>query len=633
MTASRLRSVLSVVLYILLFYSIFDVYYTSPLVHRGSYERPSVPNLVKTVVFIVADGLRYDRLYTEDMEDTPTLRRLMRNEGIWGFSHTRVPTESRPGWQANAVEFDSIFNRSYRAFAWGGPDVVPMFQPLNRVGDERVKIESYPHEMLDFTAENLTQVDDWVVDKFADFMANSSHLLHSTSAESEDVNDGFRKGNFLFLHLSAADQMGHTKKPGSEEYLELVRHLDKNIARILSIFEQHLEISQDSAFIFTADHGMTDWGSHGAGSDHETITPLIVWGKHIPRPASPFKLADLSPTTKSFSRIDIRQADLCPLIACLLGVPIPAHSIGELPLELLDLDPSLKVGLIRENALHALKQLHLWGFFHRILLSLGGILLGLWSYLDPTFITLQNRTILQRLWLVSCCILAIFPSLPVVGSHFSPTLVLCSSICISSAALAFLKVFLKKSDSSASWLTKANDLLVFESAFSGLLVFLVRNLVDWSIPVPILIHVVFFVIYAFFGTGNIASVNTFDPVSVYCFITVLSPSIMGALLIFKIICPIVVVGTSYALLGYVKPNTSAASSRQEITVLMIIANFLAVHFFAMLRDEGSWLDIGESISHYVIAMSIGLASVLLSYVGSWMLTPPWMSRRNDTKLS
>lgn len=65
------------------------------------------------------------------------------------------------------MEFDSIFNRSYRAFAWGGPDVVPMFQPLNRVGDERVKIESYPHEMLDFTAENLTQVDDWVVDKFA----------------------------------------------------------------------------------------------------------------------------------------------------------------------------------------------------------------------------------------------------------------------------------------------------------------------------------------------------------------------------------------------------------------------------------------------------------------------------------
>ena len=41
-----------------------------------------------------------------------------------------------------------------------------MFQPLHRLGDARVKIESYPHEMLDFVADNLTQVDDWVVDRF-----------------------------------------------------------------------------------------------------------------------------------------------------------------------------------------------------------------------------------------------------------------------------------------------------------------------------------------------------------------------------------------------------------------------------------------------------------------------------------
>ncbi|VDN99105.1 unnamed protein product [Rodentolepis nana] len=363
--------------------------------------------------------------------------------------------------------------------------------------------------------------------------------------------------------------------------------------------------------------------------------------------------------------------------------------------------------------LFLLMEFALWGFIHRILLSFGGVLLGLWPYLDPTFITLQNRATLQRLWLVA----------------------LCSSICILSAVLAVHKVFLK-SDLSAAWLTSPSGLLVSGSAISGLLVFLVRNLVDWSIPIPILLHViswillvtspmialfgktstvcerligislaffipfnllntfyegffflalattvfmwiwlesglqlqevfslksrpesingsskqgndsqmtsfslrrpffyVFFVIYAFFGTGNIASINTFDPVSVYCFITVLSPPVMGALLIFKIICPIVVVGTSYALLGYVKSNTSATSSRQEITVLMIIANFLAVHFFAMLRDEGSWLDIGESISHYVIAMSIGLASVLLSHVGGWMLTSPWTSRHTDTKLS
>lgn len=68
-------------------------------------------------------------------------------------------------------------------------------------------------------------------------------------------------------------------------------------------------------------------GSHGASSAHETITPLIAWGKRIATAGSPFKHSDLSPFTESLARIDIHQADLCPLIACLLGVPIPAHSI------------------------------------------------------------------------------------------------------------------------------------------------------------------------------------------------------------------------------------------------------------------------------------------------------------------
>ncbi len=71
------------------------------------------------------------------------------------------------GWQENAVEFDSIFNRTYRAYLWGGPDVVGMFQPSERIGDERVKIGSYARSMLDFNAPNITAIDDWVVDAFS----------------------------------------------------------------------------------------------------------------------------------------------------------------------------------------------------------------------------------------------------------------------------------------------------------------------------------------------------------------------------------------------------------------------------------------------------------------------------------
>ena len=98
------------------------------------------------------------------------------------------------------------------------------------------------------------------------------------------------------------------------------------------------------------------------------------------------------------------------------------------------------------------------------------------------------------------------------------------------------------------------------------------------------------------------------------------------------------VGIAYALIDKIKGAITAynfgsrGALRPEIAILMIIANFLAIHFFAMLKDEGSWLDIGESISHYVIAMSIGLASVLLSHIGGWLLVPTWMEGNSDMKL-
>lgn len=54
---------------------------------------------------MVADGLRADKLFENCLARAPYLRDVVLNHGTWGVSHTRVPTESRPGHVALIAGF------------------------------------------------------------------------------------------------------------------------------------------------------------------------------------------------------------------------------------------------------------------------------------------------------------------------------------------------------------------------------------------------------------------------------------------------------------------------------------------------------------------------------------------------
>lgn len=127
-----------------------------------------------------------------------------------------------------------------------------------------------------------------------------------------------------------------------------------------------------------------------------------------------------------------------------------------------------------------------------------------------------------------------------------------------------------------------------------------------DVRIPLIFMVLFNV--AFFGTGNFASIASFEISSVYRFITVFSPFLMTALLIFKLFIPFILVICVF----------SAITKLLQVPrlgcyfLVIIFSDIMTIHFFFLVRNTGSWMEIGNSISHFGI-MSAQVVFVLLLF--------------------
>ncbi|KAF6030698.1 PIGN [Bugula neritina] len=121
---------------------------------------------------------------------------------------------------------------------------------------------------------------------------------------------------------------------------------------------------------------------------------------------------------------------------------------------------------------------------------------------------------------------------------------------------------------------------------------------------------------AFFGTGNIASLNSFEPASMFCFLTVFNPFSMAALLLLKVIIPFIVVACGFHII------TSQTGTKQDgvFLIILLMSDLMGMHFFMWVQDYGSWLDIGTSISHYVITLVTTLVLIILSKFSQFIMT-------------
>lgn len=371
--------------------SIFDIYFKSPVVsHVESLQyaasSSSAANSLlltppaKRVVVFVADGCRADKFFETNSSNSGSnseslanarvtfLRRMAETRGSYGVSHTRVPTESRPGhvalfagmyedvsavtkgWQDNPVDFDSVFNQSHASWLFGSPDIVPMF---TRTVPHATAVH-YSHADEDF-ATDASALDVWVYEQVAALFMRATHddTLATTLRAPQLV---------VFCHFLGIDSNGHAHRPSSKDYVDNIALVDELVAKIHALVEAFYGHDGRTAYVFSADHGMSNKGAHGDGDPANTRTPLVVWGAGVhgpevaPETSTGGFYMDL-PTQSSadvraqlaaqasqetvaaqdwgrlvqLTRKDVMQADVAPLVSALLGLPYPRNSVGVLP--------------------------------------------------------------------------------------------------------------------------------------------------------------------------------------------------------------------------------------------------------------------------------------------------------------
>ncbi|EPX75216.1 pig-N [Schizosaccharomyces octosporus yFS286] len=364
--------ILGILFHLVYVKSIFDIYFVTPLAHgMGQYAAGEPP--ANRLFLIVGDGLRPDKLFQPHPESivgkgqkyaAPFLRSVVLNNGTFGISHTRVPTESRPGhvaliagfyedvsavtkgWKTNPVNFDSVFNQSRHTFSFGSEDILPMFSE-GASDPARVDTFMYGPELEDFSGSGIV-TDEWVFDRV--------DQLFEESYTNRKLWDLLHQDKIVFfLHLLGIDTIGHNKHPDSIDYMQNIQYIDQGIKELVEKVNRYYENDDASAWVFTADHGMSDYGSHGDGAPENTRTPIVAWGAGLNEPAyekgvghDEFSVPwDLS----SVKRVDIRQADVAALMSYLVGVNFPVNSVGQIPLDFLNCTTKRKAEISLLNAL------------------------------------------------------------------------------------------------------------------------------------------------------------------------------------------------------------------------------------------------------------------------------------------
>lgn len=127
------------------------------------------------------------------------------------------------------------------------------------------------------------------------------------------------KWDLIVGHYLGVDHAGHRYGPDHSAMTGKLREMNDVFTRLIQV------IDDDTLLVVMGDHGMDSRGNHGGESDDEVEAALWMYSKRsvFGRPDG----AGIKPPPDAKTR-PVRQVDLVPTLALLLGMPIPFNNLG-----------------------------------------------------------------------------------------------------------------------------------------------------------------------------------------------------------------------------------------------------------------------------------------------------------------
>jgi phosphatidylinositol glycan class N len=99
---------------------------------------------------------------------------------------------------------------------------------------------------------------------------------------------------------------------------------------------------------------------------------------------------------------------------------------------------------------------------------------------------------------------------------------------------------------------------------------------------------------------------------------------MGSLLIFKILIPFFLLSAALGLHCVI----SSLSPWSLFLLVLSTTDIMTLNFFYLVVDTGSWLEIGTTISHFMIASAFIIFQIILFAASNLLLGQVWTSLKN-----